>query len=205
MRRALALVFVMLLAVPTAAFEYVGWQKGPWTKVDTDDGVTVYRNKSVPGDIHAYRADVVIDATPGRVMKAVLDHDRAASRSFVLEYDVLHDDGVSTRVYQQIQRTGLGKREFTTAGKIFRGGSDSGAQGFSFRLVDDGVDDPEVDSVARMEGSFVLTPVAKSKTRVSYRMYMDPGTWIPDFVLRRALRKGAVEVVELLRSDVEGG
>lgn len=194
----LALV-VVLLAQPVSAFDYTGWQLGPWEALSTADGIQLYRNTTVGDGIHAYRADVVIDAPIDVVLAAVLDHDRAKSRSFVREYDVLLDDGKQTRVYQQIQRPGLGRREFTTVGQIFRGAK--GASGFTYRMVDDGHDDPDVASLAAMEGSFVLTAVG-TRTRLSYRMRLAPGSWIPDFVLRPALRRGTFEVVHNLREDL---
>lgn len=202
-RNVVCAILLLFVASPVEAYPYTGWQKGPWEKLATADGVTVYRNVETGGGIHAYRADVVIDAPADDVMDAVLDHDRARSRSFVIKYDVLHDDGEKTRVYQQIRRAGLGTREATTAGRIFAPTDVTQPRGFHFELVEDGPDDPDVDSFRAMEGSFVLTPLGDTKTRLSHRIYVDPGTWIPDFVLRRALRNGAAEVVDLLRSDVK--
>jgi hypothetical protein len=191
-----------ICAVAATGFAYSGWQNGPWEKVDESAGVEVFRNAEA-SDVNAFRADVVIKADRDAVMKVVNDHRRAASRDGTDKYKVLHDDGVTTLVYQQISRQVLGTREFTAAGNIFRGADADAPSGFTFAMTKDGPDDPDVDRLARMEGSFVATPLGGNRTRLSYRMLLEPGTWIPNVLIRGALQDAAVDVVDQIRKDVE--
>ncbi len=196
------LAVAVVCAVVATGFAYSGWQSGPWEKVDESNGVQVFRNAEA-SDVNAFRADVIIKADRDAVMKVVNDQQRAARRDGTKKYKVLFDDGVTTRVYQQISRPVLGTREFTAIGNIFRGADADAPSGFTFAMTENGPDDPDVDRLAAMEGSFVATPLGNNRTRLSYRMLLEPGTWIPNILLRGALQDAAVDVVDQIRKDVE--
>jgi uncharacterized protein YndB with AHSA1/START domain len=54
------------------------------------------------------------------------------------------------------------------------------------------------------EGSWVLSPAADGATLVEYRMYLDPGFWIPQALVTRSLAKDLPAVLEGLRERVQG-
>lgn len=55
------------------------------------------------------------------------------------------------------------------------------------------------------EGTWVLTPApGGTATVVEYEMYLDPGFWIPQFLVNRALRKDLPAALAGLRERVEG-
>ena len=205
MRRFLPLLFLVLIPAFAAAFSYSGWQKGPWTPLERVDGIQIWKNSESPTGIDAIRGDVVVDAPPSAVFPLIMSHDRARNMSSVAAYEVLEDDGDTLRIYQQIQRFGLGKRELTVIARVTRPSTpDAGVYAFVYEMDPRGKDDPDVKSVAYVAGSYVLTPGdGGRRTRASYRALLDPGTWIPDFVLQNAMRDNTVEVLKTLRRDVE--
>lgn len=203
------LVLVMIVAWATASFAsypYSGWQKGPWEKSDVVDRVTLYKNSSAPGDYSAYRADTVIDAPPAKVFPLIISHERARSWSFMKKYRVITEQENGATVYQMVDRSGLSPRDFTIRSYHFEPDSpNEGTYGFVWEQANK-AGPGETSSAVRVEhvgGSLILEPAdGGKKTRVSYRFLMDPGTWVPGFIVNGALKDSALEVIEKLREDV---
>jgi hypothetical protein len=214
MRHALLTVLSLLLCtlVPAAALAqhhiYVGWQKGPWEHFSTDDGIQVYTNDEPPKgtDVDAVRVDTVLNGPIEPLFKMVIDHERAAKFSFVREYKVIHQTDSEAYVYQRVKESGLVDRDFTIHIQLIRPTAQNGnSWGFSWKQANH-KGPAERNGVVRatmVQGSYVLTPLPDGRTKLSYRLIFDPNTWIPDFVLRRAVRNAAVETVKTLRRDAK--
>ncbi len=204
----LAAIAVLLFASGLAAsYPYTGWQKGPWEKEGTDDGITIYSNSDAPGDNKAYRADAVLDAPPSKVFPLVISHERARSWSFMADYRVIKEKGNRAVVYQKVDQSGLDPRDYTIRSFHFKPAKENqGTYGFVWEEANK-AGPPSNDDAVRVEhvaGSLILTPVdGGKKTRVSYRFLMDPGTWVPAFIVNSALEDSAVEVIERLREDLK--
>ena len=57
-------------------------------------------------------------------------------------------------------------------------------------------------SLKRLDGTWWLEPVAPDKTLVFYSVDLDPGFLVPQFLVRRALRKDLPKVLAALRNRV---
>jgi len=208
MRTTIAFFVTTLLSTSLlAAYPYSGWQKGPWEKEDTTNGITIYSNEEAPGDYDAFRADTVLDAPPSEVFPLVISHERASSWSFMKKYEVLSSKGNRAIVYQMVDRSGLSPRDYTIRSYHFQPSKENrGTYGFVWEQANQAGPD-ETDEAERVEhvaGSMILEPVENgTKTRISYRFVMDPGTWVPDFIVNSALEDSAVEVLTQLRDDLK--
>lgn len=203
----LTLLGVLLTAATISAYPYSGWQKGPWEKEGTEDGITIYSNDEAPGDNTAYRADATLDHPPSEVFPLVISHERAKSWSFMKDYRVITSEGNRAVVYQKVDRSSLDPRDFTISSFHFKPKVENqGTYGFVWKQANEAGPEPNDDAV-RVDvvgGSLILTPTAGgTKTKVSYRFVMDPGTWVPGFIVNSALEDSAVEVVDRLRKDLK--
>ena len=57
-------------------------------------------------------------------------------------------------------------------------------------------------SLQRLDGTWWLEPLAPDKTLVFYSVDLDPGFLVPQFLVRRALRKDLPKVLAALRNRV---
>lgn len=201
-------LFAILLfgtAVTASGPSYDGWQAGPWQKHDRDEGITVWVNeKAATGGVEAVRADVVIDAPAHKIFPILIDPDRASKYSFIADFRVIKRYDDWGYLYQRVQTTGVDDRDFTVKVSMIKPKSEnSGPYGWVWKEANHKGPDP-IDGVVRaqgVEGSYYLTPLSDGKTLVSYRVYFDPDSWVPNFLINRAVRDSAFETVKRLRSD----
>lgn len=201
-----SILLISLTALDASAQVYSGWQRGPWEKFDRDEGIQVFTNEEPPKGtgVDAVRVDIILDGPIEDLFKLCIDHDRASKFSFVREYKVLKQTDKDAYIYQRVKESGLADRDFTIHIKLIRPTPENNnSWGFSWQQANDKGPAPR-DGIVRatmVAGSYVLTPLKDGRTQLSYRLIFDPNTWIPDFVLRRAVRNAAVETVKTLRRD----
>jgi hypothetical protein len=200
---------ILAFAVSSSAFaegpNYNGWQKGPWQKHDRDEGITTYINeKAAQGSVEAVRADLIINAPADKIFPILIDPDRAKSYSFIAEFKVVGHYGDWGYLYQRVQTTGVKDRDFTVHLKMLEPKTaNTGPYGWVWKEANEKGPKP-VDGVVRaqgVQGSYFLTPLSSNQTLVSYRVYFDPDSWVPSFLINRAVRSSAFETVKRLRSD----
>lgn len=197
---ALLVVSGSLMASPI----YQGWQKGPWEKYDKDNGVTVYLNEDVPTGVDAVRVDAILPYPADQLFPIITDPERARTYSFIKEFRPIENHGNWGYLYQRVSATGVKDRDFTVrldlmSPKI----PNTGPYGWTWKQAND-KGPPPTDAVRATvtSGSYILTPVENgTKTLVSYRLWFDPGTWVPDFLVNPAVRASAIETVVRLRQD----
>ena len=187
-----------------AAPNYTGWQKGPWEKYDNDDGVTMYINESVPTGVDAVRVDTVLPYPADQLFPIITDPERAKSYSFIKEFRPIENHGTWGYLYQRVRATGVDDRDFTVRLDLFQPDTPN-AGPYGWRWIQANEHGPKETDAVRATvaaGSYVLTPIANgTQTRVSYRIWFDPGTWVPDFLVNPAVRSSAKETVIRLRKD----
>jgi hypothetical protein len=210
LRASCALIASLLfsLSAPASAQDYYsGWQKGPWKFYEKADNIEVYTNSNPPKGtgVDAVRVDVIISGSIEKLFYLIIDHKRSAKFSFVREYKVVKEGDKEAFVYQRVMESGLDDRDFTVHVKLIKPDGDQGAWGYSWQQANQQGPPPRkgVVRASMVQGSYVLTPLADGRIKVSYRLIFDPNTWIPDFVLRRAVRKAAVETVRTLIRDAK--
>lgn len=198
---------VLLLLVSTAliaAPKYEGWQKGPWEKYDEDNGITMYLNEKVPTGVDAVRVDTVLPYPADRIFPIITSEERARSYSFIKEFKVIENNGTWGYLYQRVKATGVDDRDFTVRLEIMEPDvPNTGPYGWRWTQAND-KGPPKTDAVRATvaAGSYILTPIDGGKrTHVSYRLWFDPGTWVPDFLVNPAVRASADETVIRLRKD----
>ncbi len=203
---ALLTLIVALPAVAQQTYTYHGWQKGPW-KVHSKEkgGITVYTSDSVPTSVDAIRVDTVLPYTAEELFPIITDPERARSYSFIKEFVPLEHHKTWGYLYQRVSATGTQDRDFTVKLHLFEP-TEKNTGPYGWRWVQDNAKGPkEKKGVVRatvVAGSYVLTPIENgTKTLVSYRLWFDPGTWVPSFLVDSALRDGCIETVRRLGQD----
>ena len=190
----------------TAEAPYTGWQKGPWEKHDEEDGIKIYLNDSVPGGVDAIRVDTVMDYPADKLFPIITSEERARSYSFIREFKVIANyNNKWGYLYQRVMSTGIDDRDFTVKLRIvIPKTANGGPYGWKWKQANEKGPKPK-DGVVRasvVAGSYFLTPIDGGKrTLVSYRLWFDPTTWVPDMLVNPALRGGAVETVQRLVTD----
>jgi hypothetical protein len=203
------LLFSALGATTVSAQQlHSGWQKGPWELFDKEEGLTIYTNDEPPKGtgVDAVRVDAILNGPIDDLFKLVIDHDRAAKFSFVREYKVLSQSDSDAYVYQRVKDSNLDDRDFTIHITLIRPTeANKNSWGFAWTQANSKgpAPRPGIVRATMVQGSYVLTPLKDGRTQLSYRLIFDPNTWIPDFVLRRAVRGAAVETMKTLRIDAK--
>jgi len=192
-------------AQPKANYE--GWQKGPWGEHEREDGLVMYLNDEVPTGIDAVRVDTVIDQPAHKLFPIIIDEERARSYSFIREFKPIAVYGDWGYLYQRVKATGVDDRDFTVKLKLVKPETrNGGPYGWKWKQANDKGPAPR-DGVVRatvVSGSYLLTPIEDGKkTLVSYRVWFDPGTWVPDFLVNPAVRNSAKETVQRLVDDID--
>lgn len=207
-----ALYFVLFALLLTSfdlsaqVYTYSGWQRGPWEKHKSKKRMTMYLNDQVTSGVEGIRIDTVINLPVDEVFPIIVDAKRAASYSFIREFKILKRNANGTGyLYQRLQATGVADRDFTVYVRQVVPKTGKGSYGWLWDQANHKGPKPR-DGIVRakiISGSYILTPVGKNsqKTRVSYRLWFDPNSWVPDFLLNMAARNGAFETVARLRRD----
>jgi len=195
-------------ALAQSSYPYAGWQKGPWKVHSKEKGnITVYINDSVPTSVEAIRVDTILPYPADQLFPIIVDPERAKSYSFIEEFVPVENHGNWGYLYQRVSSTGIQDRDFTVRLHMFEPRElNQGAYGW--RWVQDNSKGPKpkkgVVRAKVVAGSYILQPIENgTKTLVSYRLWFDPTTWVPNFLVNSALRDGCIETVRRLREDAE--
>jgi hypothetical protein len=203
----LFLTFLVTASVALAkSYSYRGWQKGPWEFHKKKKGISMWLNEEVPTGVHGVRVDTVVDVPANLIFPFLTDEDEQAEYSFIREFKILKKYDNWGYLYQRVKATGIQDRDFTVKLVMLHPETvNGGPYGWVWNQANEKGPKPR-DGVVRAEhvsGSYVLTPVGKNKkkTRISYRLWFDPSSWVPDFLINGAVRNAAFETVETLRSE----
>lgn len=203
----LTVLFVLLSAGTASAFNYTGWQKGPWEFHKEKKGMKMWLNDSVESGVHGVRVDTVVDMSAHDIFPVLMDEKRQAEYSFIREFKILYRQERWGYLYQRVKSTGIQDRDFTVKlVMLYPEVVNGGPYGWVWTQANE-KGPPERDGVVRatvVSGSYVLTPLNGGKqTRISYRLWFDPSSWVPDFLINAAVRNAAFETVDQLRLEAE--
>ena len=188
-----------------------------WETVDQSDEGYLISQSEIPGyPMHALQISAELDLNAAQILDVVHDIDNykqflksAGSMSF----EVLERSDSSVVGYQHIQIPYLSDRHYLyrfqlgiddTAGEIVTGWELLPKQGphDEFLALMDSVYD---DTLYLDEGvgRYVITPLGPNRSRLSYRLYMDIGGWIPTAVLERINKISILDLVRDLVAEAE--
>lgn len=202
------LVALITASVASANFNYGGWQKGPWEFHKKKDGMSMWLNEDVPSGVDGVRVDAIIDLPADEIFPFLTNEKEQRGYSFIREFKILKRYPTWGYLYQRVKASGIQDRDFTVKIVMIKPKTpNTGPYGLIWTQANDKGPPPR-DGVVRasvVAGSYVLTPVGKNgqKTRVSYRLWFDPSSWVPDFLINGAVRNGAFETVAKLRKESE--
>lgn len=201
----LLVLFVLGTSSSAAAFNYTGWQKGPWEFHKEKKGMKMWLNEEVPTGVHGVRVDTIVDMPPHDIFPVLMDEKRQSEYSFIREFKILKRYDRWGYLYQRVKSTGIQDRDFTVKLiMLYPDVPNTGPYGWVWTQAND-KGPPERDGVVRasvVAGSYVLTPLNGGKrTRISYRLWFDPSSWVPDFLINAAVRNAAFETVDELRVE----
>ena len=199
-------LFVLASSATASAFNYTGWQKGPWEFHKEKKGMKMWLNEEVPTGVHGVRVDTVVDLPPHDIFPILMDEKRQSEYSFIREFKILKRYDRWGYLYQRVKATGIQDRDFTVRlVMLYPEVANGGPYGWVWTQAND-KGPPERDGVVRatvVAGSYVLTPLKGGRTHISYRLWFDPSSWVPDFLINNAVRNGAFETVEQLRKEAD--
>ncbi len=206
---AIACFFFILLSAGfsfAAGYKYKGWQNGPWEFHKSKDGMKMWLNEDVDSGVHGIRVDTVVDLEASKLFPVMMDEDRQASYSFIKEFKIIQHNGDWGYLYQRVSSTGIQDRDFTVKLVMLSPDKYDGQYGWVWNQENE-KGPAERDGVVRatiVAGSYLLTPVGDgTKTRISYRLWFDPSSWVPDFLINAAVRNAGFETVRDLRRASE--
>lgn len=201
----LLVAFVLGFAGSASAFKYTGWQKGPWEFHKKKKGMKMWLNEEVATGVHGVRVDTVVDMPPHDIFPVLMDEARQAEYDHIREFKIIKKYNGWGYLYQRVKATGIQDRDFTVKlVMLYPKVANSGPYGWIWTQAND-KGPPERDGVVRasvVAGSYVLTPLDGGKrTHISYRLWFDPSSWVPDFLINGAVRSVAFNTVDQLRDE----
>jgi hypothetical protein len=202
----LVVFFILGLCTPATAYNYTGWQKGPWEFHKKKKGMKMWLNEDVPSGVHGVRVDTIVDISAHDLFPVLMDEQRQAEYSFIREFKIIERHPRWGYLYQRLKATGIQDRDFTVRlVMLYPDVPNTGPYGWIWKQAND-KGPAERDGVVRasvVSGSYVLTPLKDGRTRISYRLWFDPSSWVPDFLINGAVRSGAFETVAQIREEAK--
>ncbi len=189
-----------------------------WEMVSTtDDGLTL-RSKSLPGyELQALEISSETDLTPEsivQVVENVASYNEIITSNKAMECSLIGMKNGNIYGYQYY-KVPLMKNRYVVFEMRPAYSSVDGHIRSDWVLLNE-------EQLARLElppvhkdrspvlidegaGTWIFRPVADGQFQVSYRLYMNPGGWIPDFILENVNRKGIAGLFEdVLREAAKG-
>lgn len=190
----------LLTAVPT-----LGATQGDWEKMDSSDGIDVYR-KEIPGDpVVAFRGEGLVNASIVRVASVILDDDRATEWVDSLE-DCKLVKMYGEREFLEYDHVGmpiiLKDRDFLMRGKV-----DVDLKERSLTMVIKSTEDPAKPPGkyvrGELEGYWKLKAMDNdTKTYVIAEMHADPKGALPKWLVNLFQKSWPHNTIDSLRKQV---
>ena len=202
-----AALFVMLFTPATRAQKTGEHETGEWTQESSSNGVAIYSRVRPGSPLKEYKGVGLIDA-PTDVVYAVVE-DRQAYPTFMpytAESRVLKHERDSLLAYQRLDLPLMSGRDYTL--RVHQVKKQS-ADGVSYRIrwepanEDGPAPKRGVVRVERCEGSWLLEPDGRNKTRATYLIYTDSGGTMPAFVENYGGRIGIGKLFDAVRKQAK--
>lgn len=170
------------------------------------EGDLTVKKRSVAGsDVREYLVETVMNAKVGDIQEALCDTVRfPAFMPHVAETKVLETNSRIERVYTRVEPPVGGSRDYVAEVTVLERASEDGTGTFrqKWHALPDAI--PERDGVKRIrvnEGSWHISSTREGHSKVVYRFRVDPGGWVPEFVIDLANRKTIPETLRAVEQE----
>jgi hypothetical protein len=179
---------------------------GTWKQIDDDEGIKVWRLE-IPGvEMPGFRSETVIDAPPQQIVAVLKQTERHTEwmKNCVASDTLKKFDGDHTIVYNRTDvpwpiwdRDVILETQFTYSGQTTT---------LAFHQTDPKLRSlpDRVVRMPRLAGSYVLTKLGATQTRVRYTIEADVGGSIPTWLAKRVAKEMPFETLYRLRARVTG-
>ena len=193
----LTVALVALLLIPCGRAAQARWTEDPGVQQRLARGEVVVETAEAadPARPHgAVRAAVIIKARPEAIWSVMTDCRQTVT--FVPGLRLCRRvDGAADGRWEDIEQEVRYAWYLPTVRYVFRADYDRPHRIDFHRVSGD---------LKEEEGTWVLIPTADgAATLVEYRMYLDPGFWVPQALVMRSLRKDLPAALEGLRARVK--
>lgn len=193
----LVLLGLALLGPAAAA---AGGDEG-WLQVHERAGVTVFSRAAAGSPIHEFRAVAEMDLPAPALLATVADIESYPGRMPpTLVARRIRGGGESTWYYMEINPSMIARRFYCL--HVVQSRLPGGALRSEWS-VDNSVCPEHQPGMVRIEhnsGSWTLTPLSDSRTRVTFQTHSDPGGSIPAWMVNQFTARTLPETVESLRA-----
>lgn len=195
-----------LTAILTVISSLGAASASPWETVVEGD-LTVKKRSVAGSAVREYLVETVMDAKVGDIEEALCDATRfPAFMPHVAETRILETASRTERVYTRVEPPVGGSRDYVAEVVVLERASEDGTGTFrqKWHALPDAV--PERDGVKRIrvnEGSWHISSTAEGHSKVVYRFRVDPGGWVPEFVIDLANRKTIPETLRAVEQEAK--
>ena len=180
---------------------------GEWKPASESDGVTIYSRPRPGSSLREFKAIGLIDAPAQVVWNVTSDHDAYTSfMPYTVECRVLKREGNLFYLYQRISPLIVRDRDYTlrVVENSWRAGGGT-AYSTQWTAANELGPPPKkgVLRVERCDGSWVIEPEARGKTRATYTIFTDTGGNLPAWVANAASSIGVRQIFHAVRRQVK--
>lgn len=197
-------VAIALVAVPLAwTLALASPPDGGWTLMYERDGFRAYERRGSPP---SYRAEGTVDEDLAEVAAVLVDIPRAHEWvSHLAECRLLEGDLLTRNVVYS--RYGLPwpvRDRDAVIENVVEERPKEGTVRVRFRTVSTPATPVRSDCVRvpLCDGEFTLADVGRGKVKVTYTIRLDPGGWLPDWLVRHFVRDAPAETLRSFRAQV---
>ncbi len=182
-------------------------ERGPsdWRFATRENDVEVATRPVAGSGIREFRGETEIAVSPDRILTLLRDADRfhtwfpncPESKSLGRQGDVAYQYSVMATPWPIADRDNVFR-------SVTRRDHESGRIEIEVRATPDR--HPVQPGRVRVEyakGSWVLLPLDERRTRVTFRMHLEPGGGIPDWMINARIRSTPIEALSNLRAALE--
>ena len=171
-----------------------------WKLISRDDGVTVERREVAGSDYGEVRVRVSCKLAPEHLFETIWKHKEYLQFMPHLKgITVLREDGDLKWVYQQVKVPLVSDRDYTL--KIRRQIDAESHVYQSFFETDHSAGPPksaDFERVKLIRGSWTVEPGETGGSDLTYRVFSDPGSSLPSFIVQTAQKNASAEVVQAM-------
>jgi len=201
---ALAFGARLLAAAPT---ESIAKGDTDWKLSHSGDGLTIYSRAHPGSSLKEFKAVGEIDASSRSVFGVIADYEAYPSfMPYTVECRLLKKESDSYVTYQRIAPKVCSDRDYAVR---VSPSSSPGPEGTVYTnkwaTANDLAPPPRTDvtRVQVCEGSWLLEPAGRGKTRATYTIYSDTGGMVPTFLANHFAQTGIVKVFAAIKTQVK--
>lgn len=190
----------MMLLLPLGAAANDGWD----TLVS---GPITVKTREISDSVKEIWAEMEMDAEVQDIQSAILDAGAYPRfMPYFKESRVVGNEGGHALVYSRMAMPFVQERDYVVKVQVLKQVKEDGSGEFANRweAVEGHV--PARDNTVRLrlnKGEWKAAPTGDGKSRVSYRVTVHPGTWVPSFAIDMGNKKGIPEMMKAVEKEAK--